>query len=307
MLFDEIYGSYFNTVAQILAEAVKGSLTEKNMYDIIRRKAFGESMISIPDALTGGEWQLLTDDMRTPIEHEPKMPLTTLQKRWLKALLNDPRIRLFDIGDGSLSKGLEDVRPLYEQGTVIYFDQYSDGDPYDDEKYAENFRTILDALKTHRKLKIKFLSGKGKFHQWECVPLRIDYSLKDDKFRLYVSSAKRTNTINIGRILKCSLLEGFEPADAETAEAAKEHVILRLHDERNALERAMLHFSHLEKETSRLDDGSYQIKLAYDMDDETEILIRVLSFGPMLEVTGPERFRKQIRRRLKMQKELMQA
>ena len=40
----------------------------------------------------------------------------------------------------------------------------------------------------------------------------------------------------------------------------------------------------------------------YDADDETEILIRVLSFGPMLRVTSPERFIKLIRERLRRQK-----
>ena len=64
----------------------------------------------------------------------------------------------------------------------------------------------------------------------------------------------------------------------------------------------MLHFSHLEKETVRLDENHYRITLSYEADDETEILIRVLSFGPMLRVTSPERFIGLIRERLRKQK-----
>ena len=32
--------------------------------------------------------------------------------------------------------------------------------------------------------------------------------------------------------------------------------------------------------------------------EETELLIRILSFGPVVEVLGPERMRKQIRQRI---------
>ena len=71
------------------------------------------------------------------------MPLTTLQKRWLKALLTDPRISLFypDL------VGLEDVEPLFNASDVVYFDCYSDGDNFSDENYIENFHIILQALK----------------------------------------------------------------------------------------------------------------------------------------------------------------
>ena len=62
MLFSEIYGTYFNTVAGILKEAVKGTLTQQRMYEIIEQKGFGESMIRIPEALTSREWPLVSED-----------------------------------------------------------------------------------------------------------------------------------------------------------------------------------------------------------------------------------------------------
>ena len=74
-------------------------------------------------------------------------------------------------------------------------------------------------------------------------------------------------------------------------------------DERGALERVMLHFSHLEKETKRLDEKRYQVTIRYDRGDETEILIRILSFGPNVRVTAPEEFIEKIRERLLKQLE----
>lgn len=62
-----------------------------------------------------------------------------------------------------------------------------------------------------------------------------------------------------------------------------------------------MHFSHFEKETQKLDEQLYEIKLRYDKDDETELLIRVLSFGPILEVTAPAEFKQLIKQRLQKQ------
>ena len=78
-------------------------------------------------------------------------------------------------------------------------------------------------------------------------------------------------------------------------------VTFELEDRRNALERVLLHFSHLEKETKRLDDTHYRVTLRYDRSDRTEMVIRILSFGPMLKVVEPESFVRQIRERLNRQ------
>ena len=86
MLFHEIYGCYYNAVAEILRQAVNGELTEKSMQEIIEQKAFSESFLTIIPSLTDQKWQLLKNDLSTPIKNEPSLPLSDLQKRWLKAV-----------------------------------------------------------------------------------------------------------------------------------------------------------------------------------------------------------------------------
>ena len=53
----------------------------------------------------------------------------------------------------------------------------------------------------------------------------------------------------------------------------------------------------------RLRSWLYQIRLRYDKDDETELLIRVLSFGPVLEVIEPSAFVTLMRKRIAVQKQ----
>lgn len=297
MLFSEIYGSYFNVVAAVLAEAADGTLTANRMTAIVQEKAFAESTLSIPAALKSEGWTLLDSDFHSALQYKPTMPLTTLQKRWLKALLADPRIALFDPDATSL----EDVEPLYQQDTFIFFDQYADGDPYGDPTYITNFRTVLRAIREKRRLRIRFHGHTGARHSFECVPYRLEYSAKDDKFRLLATGKRRLNTINLARVRSCELLEEYDPKAISFPGERLEELTLLLHDERNGLERVLLHFSHFEKETLKLDDRLYQIKLRYDKDDETELLIRVLSFGPVLKVRAPGRFRQLMRNRIRNQ------
>ena len=51
MLFNEVYGSYYRTVADILTKAVQGNLTGKELNALVMKHAFGESMLTIPDKL----------------------------------------------------------------------------------------------------------------------------------------------------------------------------------------------------------------------------------------------------------------
>ena len=64
----------------------------------------------------------------------------------------------------------------------------------------------------------------------------------------------------------------------------------------------LLHFSHFEKQAEKIDDEHYKLILKYDKDDETELVIRILSFGPMVKVIEPYNFVELIKKRLEMQK-----
>ena len=202
MLFSEIYGSYFRVVAAILTEAADAPLTQARLTAIVREKAFSESTLAIPRALQTGEWPLLDDSMRSVLRHKPTMPLTLLEKRWMKALLADPRIALFDVD----ASGLEDVQPLYSPDVFVPFDRYADGDPYDDPTYIACFRTVLQAIREKRKLRISFRGKNGTRHSFVCIPHRLEYSAKDDKFRLLASGKRAVNWINLGRVSSCTLL-----------------------------------------------------------------------------------------------------
>ena len=301
MIFSEIYGSYFRAVSVILAKAVEGGLTERELTRTVLENAFGESLVTIPAKLTDGSWPLLTEGLGTPLRRAPHTPLTTLEKQWLKALLLDPRVQLFAPSE----EGLEDVEPLFTPDRFVYFDRYADGDDYTDPEYVMHFRTILQAMHEGRKLRIRYKGHRGTRQNYVCIPYRLEYSSKDDKFRLITGYRGKPMTINLSRMQSVQLLDPWTGSEYRLPNERAKTLVFELYDTRNALERAMLHFSDLEKETERTGKRTYRITLKYRQSDETELLIRILSFGPVLKVTEPETIVSQIRERLAKQAALM--
>lgn len=84
LLFHEIYGSYYRTVSAVLHEAVKATLTEKQLRALVQAHAFGESFLSIPEDLMGEHWRLVHRDLTSELESVPERPLSLLEKRWLR-------------------------------------------------------------------------------------------------------------------------------------------------------------------------------------------------------------------------------
>lgn len=298
MIFCELYSAYYNAIAAIISKIIDGEHSEKELQKVVFEHAFGESILTIMPSLKSGKWQLVRSDMTTILENKPTMPLTTLQKQWLKAISLDPRIKLFGVN----FEELKDVEPLFTPADYHIYDKYSDGDPYEDEEYIKTFRTILEAMKQGTQIKFEMINRFGKSMFIRCHPVRIEYSEKDDKFRLVTSGWHAVSTVNIAKMKSCIHYRGEKSLDGFQREPIYDTLTIKVRDERNALERVMLHFAHFEKQAEKLNRNTYLVKIKYSHDDETEMVIRILSFGPLVEVIESENFRKLVIEKLKKQK-----
>ncbi|WP_022932159.1 WYL domain-containing protein [Treponema bryantii] len=310
MLFSEIYSAYYNTVASIISCSQQGKLDSDLLFKIVKESAFPESFMTIGSALETGKWPLIKKDYSTNIQNIPTMPLSVLQKRWLKALCNDKRIRLF-VSDEvleCLKNQLQDVEVLFNENDYYLYDKYSDGDPYDDPDYIKNFRTALEAIHQKKTISVEYTGRFGQQKRFICAPYKIEYSEKDDKFRIISKVRNRHSILNIARINSCELTENSKVDDLsedDLPDNRRTSVTLEIYDERKAMERVMLAFAHFEKSAVQISDDVYRLTLNYDSFDETELVVRVLSFGPMVKVLEPESFRNLIQERISKQIELM--
>lgn len=319
-LFTEIYNCYFQIVDEICKAAAINEITEKDMLKLATRFGYAESGLTIVPKLTMGNWKLLTkteNGFLSKIDNTDVLPLTILQKRWLKALLWDERIGLFldSTQQKTLHAYLEDVDPLFVPDDFYYFDRFSDGDDFSSQSYIQHFRTLMNAIRKKQFVSVCFSSRKNTRITRTILPCRIEYSSKNNRFRLLAiyeksSGRQQIQIINISRIESlsvtdsvCNLPISFE--QAYKTSYYKEPVKLLITTGRNTLERAMLHFANYEKHTRKLDEKHYECVIYYNQNDETELLIEILSFGPMLKVLGPENFVKQIKERLKKQEQFL--
>ena len=298
MIFSELYCAYYNAVAAIISRIIEGEMRERELQRIVSEQAFGESLLTIMPALKSGKWQLAHPDLTTALEHKPTMPLTTLQKQWLKAISLDPRIKLFGVEMPELC----DVEPLFVPEDIHVYDKYSDGDPYTDAEYQRQFKVILEAMRAGTQIKFEMVNRNGKTMYIRCHPQRLEYSEKDDKFRLVTAGWHAISTINLAKIRNCVHYTGLKELDHFQWDKRQDTAIIRVVDERNALERFMLHFAHFEKQAEKLDKKNYIVRIKYDLNDEPEMVIRILSFGPLVEVLGSESFRRLVIEKLKKQK-----
>ncbi len=319
--FSEIYGSYYLAVAAVLKKAMISPLSEKEISDIVNDNAFGESALYIVPKLTSGEWPLLiktNDGLYSPvIKNSPKMPMTLLQRAWLSAVLSDARCSaFFDTNETKDIKKALDSEPLYDVQKVRIVDACSDGDGFFEKTYIDNFRTVLKALHDREILRIVFKGGKGSRVFGSYVPCRLEYSPKDDKVRLQALKLHHgktifVTTINLSRIE--SIVRSGEiysgSTDIDTLpkkQGQTETAVIELTDERNALERFMVQFASYDKHTKHDEDtDKYICSIFYSKSDETELLIRLLSFGPVVKILSPESLVSEAKERINRQYELM--
>ncbi len=318
--FSELYGAYFRAVSRILSQ---GSCTERELQKLVDEEAFGESWIALEPHLKPERpesWGLLRrqpdGSLARVTRHAPPAFLTLLQKRWLKAKLADPRLRLFlsEEALAALREALRGVKPLYRRESLHYYDAFSDGDPYESAAYRANFQRILRALHDGEVLHIRFLTGRSQQRSGEFLPLQLEYSQKNDKFRLFCcgEGSGSFGIINLGRILD---VEGTGRTKAQAPlrqkwnaqRRCKAPALVEVSSERNGIERFMTEFAPYEKRTERdPETGRCLVALWYDYQEETEVLIQLLGFGPVVEILGPPAFRRQAAERVARQAALLE-
>lgn len=324
-LFSELYGCYYAVVGRVLREAHGRGVTRAEIHAIVEQDAFSESGLHLLPRLLEGDWPLLMEDgegrYRAALHHaDTATPLTALQKSWLKALLQDKRMRLFLSDDQwrQVADQLRDVVPLWSPEAIHSFDRAHDGDPYDDDVYRAHFATLLAAIKQRTVLHVYYAKAKGGFLQIHFLPTQLQYSAKDDKFRAIGREIRHDGKVkayllNVGRItaIQSSPLRApawVQPGEVSRRSLRTSELLLYIWPERNALERCMTQFAFYEKETWADANGpGHFCRLRYHTEDENELLIRILSFGPVLRVLEPDGFVAQMRERIEMQMRLMDS
>lgn len=321
-LFSEIHSRYFFIIAEVLKRAAAAPLSADEIQSLVGELGFAETPFNLlPPLLSSapGGYCLLrqTPSGYAPLTvHHPPVILTALQQRWLRSIVDDPRIALFlpEATLASLRASLDSVSPLYDETQLAWFDRAADGDDYQDADYRTHFAALLAAIQAKQIVLITYESGKGNRLSAYFAPHKLEYSQRDDKFRLVALRMRQKKMrslykLNVARITSVTPTDWNAPPNLGAAIAAlrlPEPVEIEISNERNGFERIFTQLSSFER-VSEFDEATQtcRMKIYYYEVDEMELLITLLSFGPVIRVLGPERFKRNFVARIAQQRLLV--
>ena len=310
-LFSEVYNCYFQVIKSLIEQ--KRDISERELNYRIRSSCFEESILYLLPKLSEKGWGFYEQKdgiLHSRLSEDFYVPLTDLQKSYLKTILSDEKIGLFlnEEEIAQINASLSDVEPLFVPEDFYYYDRFADKDDYCNPDYKKHFRTILSAIQNREYIDIIYESRHHRRLHHKYLPCRLEYSIKNDCFRLLAVESRthrsqRVITLNLDRIvsvMSTSVTVYKLPDISRLYKRSCYHEPVRvlIKNRRNALERAMLQFANYEKSTRRLNADTYECLIYYNKETETELLIEILSFGPMVKVVGNETFLRLIKERL---------
>lgn len=323
-MYNEIYGIYYLILEKLLTAAKKSEITLKDIHELVSQYGFSESGIYFtPEVISqkGEGYGLLlqtASGYRSVLQSPPAPYLTSMQKRFLKSMLSDPRIGLF-LNEAmllELNTTLADIPPLFNPDHILLRETAADCDDYSDPDYIQNFRKALTAIKENKALIIVFKNSKGQQKTMRLMPYKLEYGIRDDKFRLCgVSIYNRRNQkyvrLNLARILSIAIVNQSFQFNFEAFISSKrkqEPIEIEVYNLRNGFERIFIGLSNFERSSSFDEEsGKCTIKLYYGEDDEQELLIQLLSYGPAIKVLGPEEFKARFVERIRKQQQMIKG
>ena len=136
------------------------------------------------------------------------------------------------------------------------------------------------------------------------LPIRIDYSLKDENIRVSVYSLveKRSIMLLLSNVKEIEILEDMQ-VDIKRSDIidnlkqkkyCKEPIVLEVTDIKGAMARCFMGFSSYERSTRSLGDNKYEVKIFYYTFNKDEMIRKILTLGPYVVVKSPENIRNDI-------------
>lgn len=321
-LFHEIYSVYFKILLRTVQLAQSNQLNEESfrkmviddfpymntdrvVKEIFERKIDSGKGKSFVQEIEEGKsvinyYKLFNENLTTIIKNPIALPFSSLQRRYIKTMLHDGKFRLFfsDEELKNLKNILQNEEDLFNLNDIYFIENPVDADPFDSNEYRRIFKKLMEAVQEQTFISVHFKDNQ----ETSGIPKNIEYSMKDNKFRFHISQyeLKVSDIIDIHALKKQEYNKNFK----EKAGPDKRKLKLEITDQRNALHRCLTHFSHFEKECDKLQNGKYFLTLYYNSNDEGEIVMRVLQFGPLIKVLEPESVVERIKEKLMQQTKL---
>ena len=244
------------------------------------------------------------------------IPLTNVEIQWIQNIICHPLAKCF-LTSNEL-KRIKYSLPktnLFNINRTVLYDQFLDMEGF----YAEFesgtiVRTILQAIREKRTLDIQYQDQYKESSSSICYPSHIEYSKRDNIFRLRGISSNTIKTFNIERIQNISITDNYFDHDSISNEIRKydtdvtRSINVSFGEFKNIPDRILTEFSCFRKNCVKMENDRYCMTLFYSEDDAKEILIRLLSYGPNINIDEDSgTVKKEYLERIKQQLDLVKT
>ncbi|EKQ54748.1 MULTISPECIES: WYL domain-containing protein [unclassified Clostridium] len=318
-LFHEYKNKYFHLVFRIL-NLSKNGLYKDEIIRLIEKEEYDEKIIgkdfktfegmllnqyskidnfNLLEERDGKYYSILNNEDSVPL----KVRFSKLEKSWLNGMIKEPVVQAL-LGKGTLEK-LEAALIEVKEGSnqVIEFTNKVKNDfELDLEKLSKDFYTILEGIINEKPIIYSNVDKNGnEYNNQLALPTRIEYSLKDDKFRasLYSLEEKRSIMVNLHTLKEVKIAQNVNSKvkREDVLKKLKEKkyseipITIELEDIRGAMERCFMSFSSFERNSRTISENKYEIDIYYYTFEEDEIIRKIMSLGPYVKVKEPDRVR----------------
>ena len=167
--------------------------------------------------------------------------------------------------------------------------------PIIDEAIRRNVSIVFDNIK----------EGVYEYRDTTAFPVRIEYSFVNDVFRVsaFLPSENRFFKMTLDTMHNIRIgtweMEGLEEEYHAFLDSCRKHVVLDVEPFGHVIERCFRIFSYYErKAVYNREEKRYRLEIYYHSFDEAEVVRDILSLGSSVVVTGPEKLRIKVYRRI---------
>ena len=323
-LFHEYKNKYFHLIFRIL-NLSKDGLDRDEIIKLIEQEEYEEKVIgkdfktfegmllneyesldnlNLLEERESKFYSILNNEKRIPL----KVRFSKLEKTWINGMIKEPVVQAL-LGKEileKLEKALEDVKEG-NNDIIEFTNKVKSNFQYNIKKFTEDFYIILEGIVKEGPIIYTNVDRNGNEYKNQlALPIRIEYSLKDDKFRasLYSLKEERSIMVNLHTLKDVKIAEkDIEISENINLEINREDVLrklkekkysetpitIELEDIRGAMERCFMSFSSFERCSRAISENKYEIDIYYYTFEEADVIRKIMSLGPYVKVKSPER------------------
>lgn len=309
-LFNDYKNRYYRCIQNIINGIYNGEkYTKKDIRAILQDAYLEDEIVLVKELVDGRFFDYEDDTASLMVGCDVPIRLNNLELAYLKMFVEDECFN--GVLDDELLQKLKDKLDDVESLDYNKFWKRENVDKFGDDMKEESFRskiiTLEKAILENKYIKYTSKNKKGEiFKDKIAYPYKIEYSIKNNRYRLVVFCDNRAIKINVDGIMELEILKektvtAEEKAQIENFINAKKNIsdplVLKIEDNKNTLDRCFNLFSAYDKKYY-YEGENLILNIYYHDFDKAEIIRDILSLGKSAVVLSPESVREEVIKRI---------